>query len=149
MFYSLVTHRHLLLALSPLLVAFFVLNACRQNPDGKSEILEDRVRAFWEKRIAGEDLKAYAYEAYAKKGSMSTEAYVRARNPALRYKAYTVKEIEKDGDEATVKVNVAYNLAIPARGQLDLQTEIAERWVRLDGQWYRQEPKQDDPSPAQ
>jgi hypothetical protein len=106
------------------------------------------VKEFWEKRVAGVDMKAYEYEEYAKTGSMSVEEYIRARNPTLRYKAYSIKGIEKNDDGAIVKLDVAYHLSLPARGQLDLEQEIVEQWIRLDGQWYRQKPPKDAKSSA-
>jgi hypothetical protein len=106
------------------------------------------VKEFWEKRVAGVDSKAYEYEEYAKTGSMSVEQYIQARNPALKYKAYSIKAIEKNDDGAIVKLDVAYRLNMPARGQLDLEQEIVEQWVHLDGQWYRQAPKKEKKPPA-
>jgi hypothetical protein len=133
-----ITCRHLVVALL-IPVAFISFSACRQSPHEQGNVLENRVKGFWEERVAGKEMKAYEYEAYAKRGSMSAEQYLRARNPALKYKSYTIKGIEENGDEATVKVDVAYHLMVPARGQLDSATEITEQWVRLDGQWYRKE----------
>jgi hypothetical protein len=147
---SLVTYRRLIFTLLFFPAVFVSLNACRQSPSEKSNALGDRVREFWERRIAGEDVKAYEYEEYSKTGSMTVSQYVQSRNPALRYKAYKIKEIAENGDEATVRVDTAYHLSMPARGQFDLATEVTEQWVRLDGQWYRQEQKKKDKSsPAQ
>jgi|SRR5712692_2331360 len=117
----------------------FVFGACSSERQGDEvRSLEEQVRGFWEARIAGDDIKAYNYEAYSKTGKMTLQQYVRARNPALKYKAYGVKGIGEKGDEATVTVDITYHLVIAARGDLDLSTTIDERWVRLDGQWYRQ-----------
>lgn len=146
---SFITSRYLVFTFVFLPIAAVSFSACHRGQSGTSNALEDRVKEFWERRIAGEDLKAYAYEAYAKTGSMSAEQYVRARSPSLKYKAYKIKEVEQNGDQATVKVDVAYHLIMPARGELDLGQEMTERWVRLDGQWYRQESKQDEKPSAQ
>ena len=102
------------------------------------ETLEERAKGFWEVRVAGDDMKAYNYEAYSKTGKMTLQQYIQARNPALKYTAYEVKGTVEKGDEATVTVNVQYHLVMPAMTDLNLWTTIDERWVRLDGQWYRQ-----------
>jgi hypothetical protein len=44
----------------------------------------------------------------------------------------------ENGDEATVTVDFTYHLVVPTRADLDLSTIIDERWVRIDGQWYRE-----------
>lgn len=117
----------------------FVFGACSSERQGdEARSLEERVRGFWEARITGDDIKAYNYEAYSKTGKMTLPQYLRARNPALKYLAYEVKGTVEKGDEATVTVDVQYHLVVPARADLDLSTTIDERWVRIDGQWYRQ-----------
>lgn len=118
----------------------FVFGACSsERRGGEAEPLEARVRGFWEARTAGDDLKAYSYEAYSKTGKMKPEDYLRARNPTLKYKAYEMKNAVENGDEATVTVDVAYNLIMPAQANLDLSMTTKERWVRLEGQWYREQ----------
>jgi hypothetical protein len=88
-------------------------------------------------------LQAYNYEAYAKTGKMTAQKYVQARSPALKYVAYEVKKVEAKGDEATVTVAFTYHVVIPAQMDIDLPATMDERWVRIDGQWYRQVEKPD------
>jgi hypothetical protein len=121
-----------------LLISLFVFGACSSGRRGGAETLEERVKGFWQARVAGNDLQAYNYEAYVKTGKMTLQQYIQARSPALKYVAYKVKKIEENGDEATVTVDFTYHLVIPARMDLDLPTTVDERWVRIDGQWYRQ-----------
>ena len=121
-----------------LLISFFVFGACSSGRRGGAEKLEERVKGFWQARVAGNDLQAYNYEAYAKTGKMTVQKYIQARSPALKYVTYEVKKIEEKGDEATVTVAFTYHVVIPARMDIDLPTTVDERWVRIDGQWYRQ-----------
>ncbi len=122
-----------------LLIFPLAFAACSSERRGvRAESLEERVRGFWEARIAGDDLKAYAYEAYAKTGRMTPTRYVRARSPLLQYKSYKVKGIEEQGDEATVTIDLRYRLILPTPKDLNLAMNLQERWIRLDGQWYRQ-----------
>src|SRR5262245_20417226 len=117
-------------------LAFAACSSERQR--GQAESLEERVKEFWEARIAGDDIKAYTFEAYSKNGQMTANQYVRSRSPVFQYKSYKVKGIEEKGDEATVIIDLRYNLALPTRRDVDLAMDLQERWVRLDGQWYRQ-----------
>ncbi len=122
-----------------LFIFLFVFGACSsERRGGEAGTLEERAKGFWEARVAGDDLKAYNYEAYAKTGGMTLQQYIQARNSTLKYTAYEVKGTVEKGDEATVKVDVQYHLIIPARADLNLSTTIDERWVRIDRQWYRQ-----------
>jgi len=125
-----------------LLISLFVFGACSSGRGG-AETLEERVKGFWQARVAGNDLQAYNYEAYAKTGKMTVQQYIQARSPAFKYVTYEVKKIEAKGDEATVTVACTYHVVIPARVDIDLPTTIDERWVRIDGQWYRQVEKPD------
>jgi hypothetical protein len=121
-----------------------VLSACRsEKKAGETTPLEERVKAFWDARVAGDDLKAYNYEIFAKNGEMSASQYVRARTPTLRYKSYQIKKIEVQGDQATITMDLYYQLIIPTRSELPLSMERTEKWLRLeDGQWYREIKKQ-------
>jgi len=105
------------------------------------ESLEERVKGFWDARVADDDARAYNYEAYFKTKKMTLQQYLQARNPALKYNGYEVKTVEEKGDEATVIVDVKYHLVIPTRAALDLSMAVTEPWVRLEGQWYRQLPE--------
>jgi len=127
----------LLLGLFIFSLAFGACSSEKQG--GEAEPLEARVRGFWEARTAGDDLKAYSYEAYSKKGKMTAEQYIRVRNPALKYKAYEVKKTVENGDEATATVDVQYSLVVPVGAELNLSMVMEEHWVRLEGQWYREQ----------
>ena len=101
--------------------------------------LEQRVESFWEARIQGDDLRAYTYESYAHTGELTATQYVRARAATLEYKSYSIDAIDKHENKAQVRVNVQYQLNLPAMGNLPLSMKIHEDWVRLeDEQWYRQ-----------
>lgn len=143
------TRRYVTIVL--LLFPFLLLayNGCKsKNRDGEEDSLKNRVKAFWENRIAGDNIKAYEFEEYSKKGSMTAEQYVRSLNPSLHYKTYRIKEMEEGGDNAIVKLDVRYNLSLPARGQFNMTTEIIDQWIRLDGQWYRKEIKKEKSPPV-
>lgn len=130
-------------ALLVLWLSLFVLvfGACSSGQQaGKVESLEERVKGFWDARIAGDDTKAYDYEAFSKTNKMTLQQYLQARNPALKYDRYEVKKMEEKGDEATVIVDVSCHLVVPAKDALKLSMAVTEPWVRLEGQWYRQLP---------
>ncbi len=131
-------HANILFVLG-LLVFPFAFGACHsEQRGGGAGSLEERVKGFWNARVAGDDLKAYAYEAYSKTGKMTPTQYVRARTALLQYKSYEVKGIAEQGDEATVTIDLRYRFVSPISKDLNLAMNLQERWIRLDGQWYRQ-----------
>ena len=100
--------------------------------------IKQRATAFWEARIQGDDLTAYQYETYAHTGEMTVTQYIQARSPMLKYKAYTIDNIQEQENEASIKVNLQYQFAFPTMGDIPLAMVLNEHWVRLDdGQWYR------------
>lgn len=101
--------------------------------------LAERVKAFWEARLQGDEVTAYQYEIYARTGAMTVTQYVQARSPTLKYMAYTIDNIQEQEQEALVTVTVRSQLNVPGMVDLPLAMAIKEQWVRLDdGQWYRE-----------
>lgn len=115
----------------------WVLAASGCQSSGKAESLEERIKAFWDARVAGDDIKAYNYESYTKTGTVTANQYVRGRSPAFKYRSYEVKKIEEQGNEATVTLDLRYQVMVPTRGDLNLGMTRKEQWVKLDdGLWY-------------
>ena len=100
--------------------------------------LAERVTAFWEARLQGDEVTAYQYEAYAHTGTMTLTQYIQARSPTLKYTAYTIGTIQEQENQAQVSVKLQYRMDIPGMVDLPMAMAIKERWDRLDdGQWYR------------
>ncbi len=115
-----------------------VLGSSQTAPESQpSESLKQRVAAFWEARLKGDELTAYQYEAYAYTGEMTATQYIQSRSPALKYMAYTIDTIEEQENQAQVTVKLQYQMSIPGMVDLPLSMAIKERWVRFDNKWYR------------
>ena len=120
-----------------LVVGAVCLGACQSVPQVAP--LAERVRAFWDARLQGDEVSAYQYITYAHTGGLTVTQYVQARSPALQYMAYTIDTIQEQENDAQVTVNVQYQLSVPGMVDLPLAMAIQERWVRLDdSQWYRE-----------
>lgn len=122
-----------------LVVAAAVLGSSQTAPEPQPvQSLRERVTAFWEARIKGEEVTAYQYEIFAHTGALTLTQYVQARSPTLKYMAYTIDTIQEQEQEAQVTVNVQSRLDVPGMVEVPLASIIRENWVRLDdGQWYR------------
>lgn len=100
--------------------------------------LAERVKAFWDARLQGDEVSAYQYITYARTGEMTATQFVQARSPTLKYMAYTIDTIQEQENQAQVTVNVQYRLDIPGMVDLPMAMPIKGHWVRLDdNQWYR------------
>lgn len=120
-----------------LVVAAAVLGSSQTAPQ-PAQSLRERVTAFWEARIKGDEVAAYQYEIYAHTGEMTVTQYVQARSPMLKYMSYTIDTIQEQEQEAQVTVNVQSRMDIPGMVDVPLAMPIKEHWVRLDDSlWYR------------
>ena len=122
-----------------LVVGVVCLGACQSEPPApQTAPLAERVTAFWEARLQGDEVSAYQYLSYARTGEMTVTQYVQARSPTLKYMAYSIDTIQEQENEAQVTVNLQYQLSVPGMVDLPLAMAIKEQWVRLDdSQWYR------------
>ena len=101
--------------------------------------LAERVKAFWEARLQGDEVSAYQYITYARTGELTVTQFVQARSPTLKYMAYTIDNIQEQENRAEVTVKLQYRMDIPGMVDLPMAMAIKEQWVRLDdGQWYRE-----------
>ena len=125
--------------IAALVAVVAVLGSSQTAPESPpAETLKQRVTAFWEARIKGDEVSAYQYESYAYTGEMTVTQYVQARSPMLKYMAYTIDTIQEQEQEAQVTVKVQSRMDIPGMVDVPLAMPIQEQWVRLDdGQWYR------------
>ena len=122
-----------------LVVGIVCLGTAQTEPPAPQTVpLAERVKAFWEARLQGDEVSAYQYITYARTGEMTVTQFVQARSPTLKYMAYTIDTIQEQENEAQVTVNVQYQLTFPGMVDLPMAMPIKEHWVRLDDrQWYR------------
>ena len=130
-----------------LVVGVACLGACQSAPPAPhSTPLAERVTAFWDARLQGDEVSAYQYVNYAYTGELTVTQFVQARSPTLKYMAYTIDNIQEQENQAEVTVNLQYRLDVPGMVDLPMAMAIKEHWIRLeDRQWYRNlKPKKTD-----
>lgn len=122
-----------------LVAGIVCLGTAQTEPPAPQTVpLAERVAAFWEARLKGDEATAYQYEAYSHTGTMTLTQYIQARSPTLKYMAYTIDNIQEQENQAEVTVKLQYRMDIPGMVDLPMAMAIKERWNRLDdGQWYR------------
>lgn len=101
------------------------------------EVLRNRAMAYWNHRINDELDKSYDYEDpfYRKKIGMVN--YIKNfSNNAAKWKAANIIDMNMTGDTASLNVNmkVSLNAHLIRGGEID--TVIADNWVKMEGVWY-------------
>jgi hypothetical protein len=100
--------------------------------------LEDRVRQFWDAKVAGDWEKAYSFEAASKTGGMGLGQYLRMRTPMLKYVGYEIVSMEEKGDRAGVEVAISYTVRYPLSRDISSSLRAHEAWLKVDGIWYHE-----------
>ncbi len=111
------------------LALLFSLGGCQ-----KPAPLEERVQAYWEARKKRDFATAYRFE--DPKMGMDREAYIqRMKSGQVVCVSVRIKEIQKEGDRATVRLDMIYT--IPPFITKNIRTTHTDFWFREDGgQWY-------------
>ena len=122
-----------------LVAGIVCLGVAQTEPPAPQTVpLAERVKAFWDARLQGDEVSAYQYITYAQTGEMTATQFVQARSPTLKYMAYTIDNIQEQENQAQVTVKVEYRLDVPGMVDLPMAMPIKGHWVRLeDSQWYR------------
>jgi hypothetical protein len=100
--------------------------------------LESRVRRFWDAKVEGDLAAAYALEQASQTGAVDLGSYLRKRSPAMRYVGYEITSIQQNGETADVEVEFSYQIRYPHAGDVNSATRGRERWVMLNGSWFRE-----------
>lgn len=106
--------------------------------------LRQRVQARWDAALQGDFAKAYAYEAPDIRKATSQQDYAfQLGRTQVRWHVASLKELRYDRpDRAIAVVTLEYSFPIAGGGELMRTSgDFPERWVFLDGEWWRQEPR--------
>jgi len=106
--------------------------------------LKERVQARWDAALQGDFAKAYAYEAPDIRKATSQQDYAfQLGRTQVRWHVASLKELRYDRpDRAIAVVTLEYSFPIAGGGDLMRTSgEFPERWVFLDGEWWRDEPQ--------
>lgn len=111
-------------------------NAIKQVSE--EETLRTRVEAFWNYRKKLELDKCYYYEYPLLRKKISLVQYIKSFNTELiQWKDFDIINITFfDSNTAEVKLNVIVQVKMPMVKKFDDETEITEKWVKVDGTWY-------------
>jgi hypothetical protein len=116
------------------------VSAPAANPSaGDVDLLRERAATFWAARVAGDSKGQWELLEPRGRGRLTPGDYAVTRG-AVKYIAYQVEETTVNGYFATVKVRLLVQPWLPTRQpkKIDpLSTLVSDRWVRIEGTWYR------------
>jgi hypothetical protein len=97
-----------------------------------AQSLDERVRAFWQAREAGDFVAAYEYEEIKTKNEVSLRNYV--RKVGLSYRQAKVLHTEIVGEGKAV-AHILVEAVVPGLPD-PIVTQLKDPWVLIDGHWY-------------
>ena len=112
------------------------------SEDERKLMLEKRVKALWEYRIAGDYDKAFDMFDFAYKANTLKRQYLDSAG-AITYLSYSVGDIVLTGNEASVKTKIKYEVKtamLPSSGKPlnipPVEVEAPSTWVWVANDWY-------------
>lgn len=94
-----------------------------------------RAKARWEAVIAGNWQQAYEFATPAYRAAVSVDSF-RARTAGpVQHKSVEVRSVKCESAVCELKLMIGF--APLQKGFPDLNTELGERWVLEEGEWWR------------
>jgi len=115
-----------------------LVSACATTRPAGGDV-KSRAQARWVALLAGDLDTAYAFYSPGYRTSHSrTDFEIGLRSRRVRWTGATVLEASCEADLCTVESQVDYKVNKPVPGVPEWKSseKIAERWVRVDGQWW-------------
>lgn len=111
------------------------------NSAAEDQILEQRVKVYWEHKIKGEFDKSYEYEDPFFRKSMNMVTYIKTTGRAVKWKQMSIERITVDNETAQADLVLTIQAIVPDPKIMgkDLMTREEDRWVKVDGTWYHSE----------
>ncbi|MCB1864630.1 MAG: hypothetical protein KDG50_04325 [Chromatiales bacterium] len=123
------------------LAAVFLAAGCENRPD--TEIVAERALERWQAKVAGEFEKVWDFQSPAYRASHNKTTFIAAAapGPAVSWdgaEILSVSPIEGEPDLMNVLLGVSYTAKVPGVKPIPSHRQIAERWSRIDGDWWYQ-----------
>jgi hypothetical protein len=128
-------------AISLMILSLVISSGCAPKETVKEktdeEALRERVMAYWDYKIKGEFDKSYEYEDPLFRKKTGLVSYIRSFRPeVVKWKSVRIEKIAKEDDLATINLNVRTKVTLPQIKGVENNSEIKDKWVRVDGIWY-------------
>jgi hypothetical protein len=110
--------------------------AMKPKKISETEILRKRVTEYWALRIKGDLVKNYEYEIPSYREKVALADYLLRQGQMLKFTSAEIREMDVDGNRATVEVFLRFNYQIPNFKIKTSEDSIREKWVKFEGEWY-------------
>jgi len=112
--------------------ALFLAGGCQREVP-----LEERVKAYWDARVAGDFQAAFRLEEPGT-GVNEKEYLLRMAKGNILFRSYQTGEVSiTERDKAQVRLTLKY--AIPG-APTPFESKLSDPWVKVDRQWYHRMP---------
>lgn len=114
-----------------------LLSACvtMSQAPGYGVPLDERIKAYWAAREAGDEKTMYGMESAALPGGWLTPVVAAERGTGLSVSNAEIGKPAVQGDHA--QVDVTAEVRVPAFRK-PMRTTTTDKWIRIDGVWYHE-----------
>lgn len=102
--------------------------------------LARRAQHFWDLKIAGDTLGAYAYMADVYRRRVTPIGFKNEGGGAIVHTGAKVAGVRLDEKGGVVDIDLKHVYNKPHYSDLELSSRVSERWVFENGAWYRWPP---------
>jgi hypothetical protein len=101
------------------------------------ELLRQRVMAYWNYKIEQKFDKSYEYEDPLFRKEVDMVNYIRSFHVGrFAWAGASIEQIHTEGDVATVDMKMTIKVMLSHSKNLESQSFVKEKWVKVDGNWY-------------
>lgn len=112
----------------------------RNDPERARKELIERAQAFWDAKVERQQEQTYRYLEPEWRVRVTEDEWL-AEAPVVRWGNAKVLDAKVHGSQGLIKVEFDYEITGTVAAGKKGRTEGTERWIRVDGVWYKQEPK--------
>lgn len=101
------------------------------------DLLRERATMYWNHKVKKEFDKSYAYEYPLFRKQMSVVDYIKGFNTGkASWAGAKIEQVDMQGDSATVGMKIAIQIVVTSSRNLEHETYVEDKWVKVDGVWY-------------
>lgn len=103
----------------------------------EEEALRERVMAYWDHKVKQEFDKSYEYEDPLFKKKISPVNYMKGFNIGkVEWSGTKIGGLKIENESAIVDMKIKLKIIAGVSGNVEHDTLVTEKWVKVDGVWY-------------
>jgi len=103
----------------------------------EEDVLRERVMVYWDHKIKQEFDKSYEYEDPLFKKKVNMVNYIKGFNIGkAEWSGAKIEGLKIENESAIVDMKIKLRIIAGASGNIEHDTLVKEKWVKVDGVWY-------------